>query len=142
MRGRQIRAITWDYGAEGAYGDPDLQIVVKEINGYTVADGQVVKSPSQLKDDGSTASGCWIYTGIMPEEGVNLARSRRGDDRASLEWGFAWPANRRIMYNRASADPQGRPWSERKKWVWWDAEKREWTGYDVPDFPKNKPPDY
>ncbi len=142
VRGRQIRAITWDYGAEGAYGDPDLRLVVKEINGYTVADGQVVKSPSQLKADGSTASGCWIYTGIMPEEGVNLARSRRGDDRASLEWGFAWPANRRILYNRASADPQGRPWSERKKWVWWDAEQGRWTGYDVPDFPLTKPPDY
>src|SRR5207237_394082 len=74
-RGRQIAAITWDYGAVGQHGDPDLDLVVKEINGYTVADGRVVKSSSELKDDGSTASGCWIYTGIMPEEGANLARS-------------------------------------------------------------------
>ena len=50
--------------------------------------------------------------------------------------------NRRVLYNRASADPQGRPWSERKKLVWWDADKGEWTGHDVPDFEKTKPPDY
>ncbi len=59
----------------------------------------------------------------------------------SCEWGFAWPANRRILYNRASADPQGRPWSERKKYVWWDEEQKKWTGYDIPDFPVNKAPD-
>jgi formate dehydrogenase major subunit len=60
----------------------------------------------------------------------------------SPEWGWAWPANRRTLYNRASADPEGRPWSERKKYVWWDAAERRWTGYDVPDFPVDKPPDY
>jgi formate dehydrogenase major subunit len=53
-----------------------------------------------------------------------------------------WPYNRRVLYNRASADPEGRPWSERKKLVWWDADKGEWTGYDNPDFEKTKPPDY
>jgi formate dehydrogenase major subunit len=58
---------------------------------------------------------------------------------AHLNWGWAWPANRRVLYNRASADPQGRPWSERKKWVWWDG--RQWTGYDTPDFPLTKAPD-
>jgi formate dehydrogenase major subunit len=56
------------------------------------------------------------------------------------EWGWAWPANRRVLYSRASADPDGKPWSERKRYVWWDGEK--WTGYDVPDFPVDKPPDY
>ena len=141
-RGRQIGAITWDYGSKGAHGDPDLDRVLKEINGYVIDGGRLVKLAADLQDDGSTASGCWIYTGIMPEEGVNLAASRKGDDRAALEWGFAWPANRRIMYNRASADAQGRPWSERKKWVWWDAAQGKWTGYDVPDFPLTKPPDY
>ena len=60
----------------------------------------------------------------------------------SPEWGWSWPANRRILYNRASADPQGRPWSERKRYVWWDEVKQRWTGYDVPDFPVDKPPDY
>jgi formate dehydrogenase major subunit len=141
-RGRQIQALDWEYPTEGATGDPDLDAVVKEINGYTVADRKPVKNPSELKDDGSTACGCWIYSGIMPEEGKNLSRNRQGDDAASLGWGFAWPMNRRILYNRASADPQGNPWSERKKWVWWDAEKGTWTGYDVPDFPADKPPDY
>jgi formate dehydrogenase major subunit len=60
----------------------------------------------------------------------------------ALEWAWAWPANRRILYNRASADPQGRPWSERKRYVWWDAETRRWTGEDVPDFIADRPPSY
>lgn len=141
-RGRQIASITWDYPVKGAHDEPDLEAVVKEINGYTIADRTLVKDMSALRADGSTACGCWIYSGIMPAEGVNRARNRSGDDRAALEWGFAWPANRRILYNRASADPAGRPWSERKRWVWWDAEQRRWTGYDVPDFPVDKPPDY
>ena len=142
VRGQQIRSITWDYGAVGEHAEPDLNLVVKEINGYTVTDGTLVKTSAELQADGSTACGCWIYTGIMPEEGHNRARDRRGDDMAALEWGFAWPANRRIMYNRASADPQGRPWSERKKWIWWDEAQGKWTGYDVPDFPATKRPDY
>ena len=58
------------------------------------------------------------------------------------EWGWAWPANRRILYNRASADPQGRPWSAAKAYVWWDEQAGEWTGHDVPDFEKNKPPGF
>lgn len=141
-RGRQISAITWDYPTIGPHDDPDLEAVLQEINGYTVADRRPTPDIGALKDDGSTACGCWIYAGIMPEEGKNLARARQGDDKAALGWGFAWPSNRRILYNRASADPQGRPWSERKKWIWWDEERREWTGYDVPDFPQRKPPDY
>jgi formate dehydrogenase major subunit len=97
-----------------------------------------------LKADGSTACGSWIYTGVYPEPGNNLAKNRvpGGGGSPFLQWGFAWPANRRILYNRASADPQGRPWSERKKYIWWDEDKKQWTGYDVPDFPVNKPPDY
>lgn len=141
-RGRQIQAVTWQYAVRGPQGDPDLWEVVKEINGYTVADGRPVEDFTALRDDGTTAAGCWIYSGIMSPDGQNLARRRKGDDRASLEWGFAWPANRRLLYNRASADPQGNPWSERKKWVWWDAQERRWTGYDVPDFPVTKPPEY
>lgn len=141
-RGRQIRAVTWEYGSVGVHGEPDLERVLAEINGFTVADGCPVKGAADLRDDGSTAAGCWIYAGVMPEVGRNLARSRDGDDRAALGWGFAWPENRRILYNRASADAQGRPWSERKKWVWWDAQEGRWVGYDVPDFPVTKPPDY
>jgi formate dehydrogenase major subunit len=143
LRGRQINALTWDYPTlNDRVGDPDLEAVVKEINGYTVADGRPVKDYTALQDDGSTACGCWIYSGIMSEDGHNRSRNRQGDEQAALGWGFAWPRNDRILYNRASADPQGQPWSERKKWIWWDAERQQWTGYDVPDFPVDKPPDY
>jgi len=142
-RGRQIRSISWNYPQlDDRVGDPDLNVVVKEINGYTVADGRPVKDYNELKDDGSTACGCWIYSGIMSQDGHNRAGNREGDERAALGWGFAWPRNDRILYNRASADPQGKPWSERKRWIWWDAEQARWTGYDVPDFPATKAPGY
>jgi formate dehydrogenase major subunit len=147
--GRQINALAWDYATHGPHDEPDLDAVVKEINGYTVADGKLVPDYFALEDDGSTAAGCWLYSGIYPAEGQNLARRRtRGAAEspcgvaASPEWGFSWPANRRIMYNRASARPDGRPWSERKQWVWWDAQQGRWTGHDLPDFPATKPPDY
>ncbi len=141
-RGRQINALTWDYPTVGPLQEPAIEAVLKEINGYHVADGRPVAGEAELRADGSTACGCWIYSGILPAEGQNLARSRDPGGPAALGWGFAWPANRRLLYNRASADPQGRPWSERKRWVWWDAAAGRWTGYDVPDFPATKPPDY
>nr|MBA3416863.1 formate dehydrogenase [Chloroflexia bacterium] len=122
--------------------EPDLDRVVLEINGVQVADGRPVAGYGELRDDGSTACGCWIYSGIMPEVGRNRARERAAAGRAGLGWGYAWPADRRILYNRASARPDGTPWSERKAWVWWDAERQRWTGHDVPDFPVDKPPGY
>ena len=140
-RARQIQTLTWDYPIDER-GEPDLNAVVAEINGYTVADRIPVTGYTALRDDGSTACGCWIYSGIMPAPGRNLARSRSGDGRAALGWGFAWPANRRILYNRAAARPDGAPWSARKAWIWWDAATQRWTGDDVPDFPATKPPDY
>src|SRR5262249_27328250 len=107
-----------------------------------------VKSFTELKDDGSTACGCWIYSGVIPEKGKNLARSRERDKPGEWTnhsgWGWAWPNNRRILYNRASADPEGKPWSERKRLVWWDPSTNDgrgrWTGYDVPDFEPTKAP--
>jgi formate dehydrogenase major subunit len=131
-------ALAWTF--EERNGEATAESVLKEINGYTVPDRIQVKSFSDLKDDGSTASGAWIYTGVYPEEGKNLAAARSGDDWVALGWAFAWPANRRILYNRASADPAGKPWSERKRYVWWDEGRREWVGYDVPDFPSTQPP--
>jgi formate dehydrogenase major subunit len=96
-----------------------------------------------LREDGSTACGCWIYSGVFPEKGRNLARSRTiTDNPVQPDWGYAWPLNRRMMYNRASADPEGRPWSERKRFIWWDDEAGAWTGSDVPDFPPTKAPTY
>jgi formate dehydrogenase major subunit len=135
-------ALTWDFEEEGPMREPRALSVLKEINGYTVADRVLVKGFADLKDDGSTVAGAWIYSGIYPEEGVNKAAARVSDDYVSLGWAFAWPSNRRILYNRASADPSGKPWSERKKYVWWDQAQHQWTGYDVPDFQATKPPGY
>jgi formate dehydrogenase major subunit len=101
-----------------------------------------VKSYQDLREDGSTACGCWIYSGIMPEPGRNRARAREADENAALGWGYSWPNNVRVLYNRASADPEGRPWSERKRYVWWDETTERWTGLDTPDFPSSKAPDY
>ena len=113
----------------------------------TSATGDPLAGFAELKNDGSTACGCWIYSGIYAD-GVNQARRREPGDLSkpggwvAPEWAWAWPANRRALYNRASARPDGAPWSERKRYVWWDAEEGKWTGYDVPDFPVDKPPDY
>ena len=137
-----LDALTWDYSVEGAIAEPNAEEVLQEINGYTVADRKLVSGYKELKADGSTACGCWIYSGIFPKPGENLARKREPKDFLGHGWGFAWPSDRRILYNRASARPDGTPWSERKKLVWWDEEKKEWTGYDVPDFTKSKAPDY
>ena len=141
---RALKALTWDYPVHGPHQEPSAEAVLAEVNGYTFADRQPLPGFAALKDDGTTACGCWIYSGCY-RDGVNQAARRRPQSEqhwVAPEWGWAWPANRRILYNRASADPQGRPWSERKKYVWWDPHKRIWTGYDVPDFPKDRPPDY
>jgi formate dehydrogenase major subunit len=146
MRVRQILDLTWDYPLQGVHREPDVEQVLVEINGYHVEDGRPVGNFTELKDDGSTACGGWLYSGIIPEAGVNLARNRRPDSTEAtgthLNWAYSWPANRRILYNRASADPEGKPWSERKKYVWWDSEEGKWTGADVPDFPAHKRPDF
>src|SRR5207249_3244551 len=78
---------------------------------------------AELKADGSTACGCWIYSGVFGRDGVNKANSRKPKGYLGHGWGFSWPSDRRIIYNRASARPDGSPWSERKKLVWWDSEK-------------------
>ncbi len=163
---RPLQALTWDYDREEPepgsriHDEPDTLLILKEINGYSVCpsnqadqasdeqsvytlhDAPHVPGFTALKSDGSTACGSWIYSGVYPEPGNNRAASRISDGYTFLQWGFSWPANRRILYNRASADPQGHPWSERKKYVWWDEEQQKWTGVDVPDFPVNKPPNY
>ena len=143
---RPVLDMTWDYESDDPHererGEPDVEKVMREINGYVVATGEQVKTFVDLKDDGSTAAGAWIYTGYFPAKDQNLTRRRKGDDWVSLEWAWAWPANRRNLYNRASADPDGKPWSERKKYVWWDEEAKKWTGLDVPDFPVTKPPTF
>jgi formate dehydrogenase major subunit len=143
-RDRPVLDLAWDYPTHGEHDEPSAEAVLKEINGYEIATGRPLSLFTEMKDDGSTLGGCWIYTGVF-KDGVNQAARRRPGREQSWvapEWGWVWPANRRILYNRASADPEGRPWSERKAYVWWDEDAGEWTGHDVPDFEKTKPPSY
>ena len=96
----------------------------------------------RLKSDGSTASGCWIYSGVLGPDKINKANSRNSKDYLGHGWGFVWPGDRRIIYNRASASPTGEPWSDRKKLIWWDGAQKKWTGIDNPDFPLDKSPEF
>jgi formate dehydrogenase major subunit len=184
LRDRPIQALVWDYIKPGAGAsdlptsiddEPFSEEILKEINGYRVADGSPIAGFHELKDDGSTACGCWPYSGVFAPDsqhpaGLNRAANRAADDWVSLGWAFAWPANRRILYNRASADPDGAPWPKEARlaklhtggssagYVYWqpasDAESGgggphqtgaartgRWTGIDIPDFPIAKPPD-
>jgi formate dehydrogenase major subunit len=146
-RDQGFKNLIFDYEHENArereIGDPDPRKLLKEMNGYFSADpARHLPGFAALSDDGSTTCASWIYSGVFPAPDRNLAASKQpdppGQPGAHLNWGFAWPANRRLLYNRASADLDGKPWSERKKWVWWDGAK--WTGYDVPDFAAAKAP--
>ncbi|CAN5564771.1 molybdopterin-dependent oxidoreductase [soil metagenome] len=143
-RDRAIKHLTWDYPTEGAQDEPSAEAVLREVNGYRTDDGSPVSGFTELTDDGSTACGCWIYSGSFAE-GVNQpARRKPGREQSWVapEWGWAWPANRRLLYNRASADPEGEPWSERKRYVWWDGDEQRWAGEDVADFIVDRPPSY
>jgi formate dehydrogenase major subunit len=141
-RNAGLNALTFDYTTTGPTADPEVEEVLQEINGYHVANRSLLPGFGALESDGSTACGCWIYSGVFPGPGDNRARKRRPEGPYGHGWGFAWPADRRILYNRASARPDGSPWSERKKLVWWDGARHEWTGFDVPDIAKSKAPDY
>ena len=140
---RPVLDLTWDYPTEGPSNEPSGEAVLREING-TGPDGKALSSYTQLADDGSTSCGCWIYCGVYAD-GVNQSARRKPhweQNQVAPEWGWVWPSNRRILYNRASADPEGRPWSERKRYVWWDTEQKRWVGDDVPDFIVDRPPDH
>jgi formate dehydrogenase major subunit len=140
-RNEGLRVLTWNYSTHGKYAEPSNEEVLKEINGYSVSDRKHLAHIKDLKNDGSTACGAWIYCGVFPKEGYNRALERNPKDLLGHGWGFAWPNDCRIIYNRASARPDGQPWSERKKLVWWDPEKKEWTGLDNPDYEKTMAPD-
>ena len=157
-RDQGFLAANFTYGAKP--DEPEMVEVLKEINGVATEDitdkdgkvvyrkGQPLNTFAHLTDDGKTTSGCWIYTGVTVEADgklINKAAGRKpadAKDYLAHGWGFAWPANRRIIYNRASADLQGKPWSEKKKLIWWDPaapgqkpeDKGKWVGLDVPDF--------
>ncbi|MBO0876234.1 MAG: molybdopterin-dependent oxidoreductase, partial [Pseudonocardia sp.] len=140
---RPILELAWDYPTKGDIEEPEAEAVLAEINGWD-AEGEPLSSYEQLRDDGSTACGCWIYCGVYAD-GINQAARRKpGTEQnwVANQWAWAWPANRRILYNRASADPDGRPWSPRKALVWWDEEQSAWTGHDIADFKADRPPSY
>jgi formate dehydrogenase major subunit len=142
-RDRAVLDLTWEYPVEGPFADPVPEAVLAEINGHD-KDGHPLSTYADLEPDGSTSCGCWIYCGCNAD-GINQTRRRKpGSEQTWVapEWGWAWPANRRILYNRASADPNGAPWSERKRYVWWDEAAGQWAGADVPDFQVDKRPDF
>jgi len=140
-RNAGLNAVTWDYSTHGQFAEPDSEEILQEINGWTAKDGKQLQHIQDLKSDGSTACGSWIYCGVFPDENRNRANERKPKDLLGHGWGFSWPNDCRIIYNRASARPDGKPWSERKKLVWWDAEQKNWTGLDNADYPEKVPPD-
>ena len=127
---------------------PLLDEIAKEINGQDLTTGLRLEKFAELKDDGTTTAGDWIYTGHYPETG-NLAKRRDGvqdpekNDPTGMDfypnWAWSWPANRRVLYNRASADSQGRPWDPKRPGIQWDAATSLWVG-DVPDYPPDADP--
>jgi formate dehydrogenase major subunit len=140
-RNAGLNALTWNYPTQGRHAEPEVEVVLREINGFTVSDHQQLKQIPDLKNDGSTACGAWIYCGVFPDANQNRAKQRSSRDLLGHGWGFSWPNDCRIIYNRASARPDGKPWSERKKLVWWDEAKKQWGGLDNADFKKDIPPD-
>ncbi|OJY34256.1 MAG: formate dehydrogenase-N subunit alpha [Rhizobiales bacterium 65-9] len=141
-----ILNLRWPYKDPG---EPTAEELAKEMNGSVLSDVADPNDPSKklleagkqlagfatLRDDGSTACGCWIFSGSFTEAGNMMARrdnSDPDDTGAYLNWAFAWPANRRILYNRASCDLDGKPWDPSRKLIEWDGAK--WAGYDVPDI--------
>jgi formate dehydrogenase major subunit len=137
--------------------EPHPEELLAEINGIALEDitddkgnlvakkGERLPSFIHLKDDGSTLCGCWIYSGVFPQSG-NRAKSVDLSDPSGLgiypNFAFTWPANRRILYNRASANPEGKPWSPQKKLIWWNEKENKWVGHDVPDIKPDLPPSY
>jgi len=147
-----ILNLTWDYTNPT---DPDPEELAKDMNGRALADlkdssgavtvraGKLLDGFAQLRDDGTTASGCWIFTGSYTEQGNQMMRRDATDPREqglAPNWAWAWPANRRILYNRASADPAGKAWNPQKPIIEWNG--TQWAGIDVPDYgPTVKPAD-
>jgi formate dehydrogenase major subunit len=148
-----ILNLTWAYAKPAS---PAPEELAREFNGKALADVLDPKDPTkvlakageqlagfaQLRDDGSTSCGNWIYCGAWSEKG-NLMARRETDDPSGLgfypNWGFAWPANRRVLYNRANADPSGKPWDAKRKTIAWDGAK--WSGFDVPDMRPDAAPE-
>src|SRR2546421_11969914 len=140
---RPGKELAWAYPTVGHLEEPSAEAVLREINGWDEK-GEALSAYPELKADGSTTCGCWIYCGSFADNVNQTARRKPHWEQSfyALEWAWAWPMNRRILYNRASADPDGKPWSERKRLLSWNEKKSKWEGDDVPDFEETKPPSY
>jgi formate dehydrogenase major subunit len=147
-----ILNLTWNYTVPE---NPSLSEVAKELNGRAISDvedkptNQVIKAGQQLagftwlRDDGSTLCGNWIWCGSWTEAGAMIQR-RDPADPSGLgihpNWAWSWPANRRVLYNRASCDVSGKPWDPDRRQVWWNEDAKRWVGNDVPDFKVDSAP--
>jgi formate dehydrogenase major subunit len=148
-----ILNLTWNY-ANPAFPSPEE--LAMEYNGKALKELTDPKDPTkvilkkneqlagfaQLRDDGSTACGCWIFAGSWTAAGNQMGRRDNSDPTGigqTLNWAWAWPANRRVLYNRASCDPKGKPWDPTRKLIAWNG--TSWGGADVPDFKADEPPE-
>jgi len=148
-----ILNLAWSYRKPA---DPSSEELAREYSGRALADltdpkdktkiirkaGEQLDGFAQLRDDGTTSCGCWLFSGSWTQSGNMMARRDNSDpygNGQTLNWAWAWPANRRIQYNRASCDPQGKPWNPKRRQIWWNG--KAWTGSDVPDFKVDSPPD-
>nr|WP_306803455.1 formate dehydrogenase-N subunit alpha [Providencia sp. PROV266] len=144
-----LMQMRWNYKRQF---HPESEEVAKENNGVALVDlydadgnlqakkGELLSSFALLRDDGSTASSCWIYTGSWTEKGNQMANRDNSDPSGignTLGWAWAWPLNRRVIYNRASCDTQGRPWDKKRTLIEWNGKK--WVGNDIPDFNTSAP---
>ncbi len=150
-----ILNLTWPYKIPDS---PSSEELAKEFNGKALADVLDPKDPTkvlakageqlagfaQLRDDGSTACGCWIFSGAWSQAGNLMARRDNSDPSGlgnTLNWAYAWPANRRILYNRASCDPAGKPWDAKRKVISWNTKESKWMGMDIPDMRPDAAPE-
>ncbi len=135
-----ILNLTWNYTLPAS---PSLSEVAKELNGRDLGTGQQLPGFAALKDDGSTSCGNWLWCGSWTEAG-SLAQRRDNADPSGQgihpNWGWSWPMNRRVLYNRASCDVSGKPWDQSRPQVWWNEAQKKWVGNDVPDFKADSSP--
>jgi formate dehydrogenase major subunit len=148
-----ILNLTWPYAKPDS---PTPEELAMEFNGKALKELTDPKDPTkvilkkneqlagfaQLRDDGSTACGCWIFAGCWTAAGNQMGRRDNSDPTGigqTLNWAWAWPANRRVLYNRASCDTKGKPWDPTRKLVGWNG--TAWAGADVPDFKLDEPPE-
>ena len=144
-----FEAMTWNYAQPHSPSSVEL---AKELNGYALEDlydannnliykkGQLLNGFAHLRDDGTTTSGNWLYVGQWTEKGNQMANRDNSDPSGlgcTVGWGFAWPANRRVLYNRASLDINGNPWDKHRQLIKWNG--KNWNWYDIADYGAQPP---